>query len=265
MGRTAIVGKFLSVDDSGDNEIKFKRELSSLFGLDHPCIVRFAGYTLPCPSTDGRFLLLTEYVSGGSLSRVIDESCRFPWFNSTVRSIIIVGIVLGMKYVHSRGLFHRGLKPSNVILDEEHYPHLCDFVSSRSLSDQVAKSVTPYYAAPELSEENVRYNEKIDVYSFGVTLYEIVTGKLALRDLSETEVPSFVGHGKRPEIPKSVLPFTRKLIERCWSQDPSQRPSFEEIYGDLKKGDFRLFDDVDCLAVSLYGRYLLQLEKSSTK
>ena len=88
-----IVGTFLSVDDSGDNEIKFRRELSSLFGLDHPCIVRFAGYTLPCPSTDRCFLLFTEYVSGGSLSRVIDESCRFPWFNSTARSIIIVGSI----------------------------------------------------------------------------------------------------------------------------------------------------------------------------
>ena len=256
MGRTAIVGKFLSVDDSGDNEIKFKRELSSLFGLDHPCIVRFAGYILPCPSTDGRFLIFTEYVSGGSLSRVIEESDHFPWFNSTVRSIIIVGIVLGMRYLHSRGVCHRDLKPSNVLLDENHHPHLCDFGSSRAVVKEVTMTplppVTLYYAAPELCAEDVSYNEKIDVYAFGMTLYEIVTGKLALRHLNQMQFPVFISSGKRPEIPESVLPFTRGLIERCWAQDPSQRPSFGEVYNYLMDGDFRLFDDVDCRAVSSY-------------
>ena len=212
---------------------------------------------------------MTEYVSGGSLSRVIDESGRFPWFNSTVRSIIIVGIVLGMKYVHSRGLFHRDLKPSNVLLDEEHHPLLCDFGSSRSFSDDVTMTglppVTLYYAAPELCDEEVSYNEKIDVYSFGISLYEIVTGKLALRHLNQMQVTAFIVRGKRPKIPESVLPFTRTLIERCWSQDPSERPSFEEIYDYLKNGDFRLFNDVDCLAVRSYGRSLCEWEKAYAK
>ena len=264
-----IVGKFLLIDDSGDNEIRFKRELSSLFGLDHPCIVKFAGYILPCPSTDHRFLLFTEYVSGGSLAHVIEESDRCPWFNSTIRSIIVLGIVFGMKYVHSRGLFHRDLKPSNVLLDEDHYPHLCDFGSSRTVSDDVTMTglppVTIYYAAPELCDEDVTYNEKIDVYSFGMTLYEIVTGKLALRHLNQMQVPAFIIRGKRPEIPKGVLPFTRDLIKACWSQDPSERPSFEEIHNYLKNGDFRLFDDIDRRAVSSYERSLCEWERKSTK
>ena len=265
--RQAIVGKFVIADNTDDCEKQFKREIESLFHLDHPCIVKFVGYALPSSLTDYRFLIFTEYVSGGSLSSVVEDPGRFPWFNSTSRSIIVVGIVLGMRYVHSRGILHRDLKPSNVLLDENHHPCLCDFGSSRDFSQESTMTglppVTLYYAAPELCNEDGNYNEKIDVYSFGILLYEIVTGKLALRHLNQLKLPVFISQGKRPEIPSSVLPFTRTLIERCWSGDPSERPSFNEIYDYLVGGDFRLFNDVDCLSVSAYSQSVCDLEKTS--
>ena len=252
----AIAGKFVIADDSGEGEKEFKREISSLASLDHPCVVKFAGYALPCPLTDYRFLIFTEYVRGGSLSVVLEDPARFLWFNSTGRTIVVVGIVLGMRYVHSQGLLHRDLKPSNVLLDEHHHAQLCDFGSSRSSSREFTMTglppVTLYYAAPELCDEDADYNEKIDVYSFGVMLYEIATGKLALRHLNQLQLPAFISRGKRPEIPSSVVPFTRQLIERCWSQDPCKRPSFKEIYDDLVREDFRLFEDVDFVSVSAY-------------
>ena len=174
-----------------------------------------------------------------------------------------------MKHIHSHGLLHRDLKPSNVLLDEEHHPHLCDFGSSRSFSNEVTMTglppVTLYYAAPELCDEEVCYSEKIDVYSFGMTLYEIVTGNLALRHLNQMQVPVFISRGKRPEIPESVLPFMRELIERCWSQDPCERPSFEEIYDSIRDAGFRLFDDADFGAVSSYGESLCEWERPSEK
>ena len=263
-----IVGKFVDADDSGDGEKQFKREIESLFSLHHPCIVKFVGYTLPCSSTDYRFLIFTDYLSGGSLSSVIENPARYPWLNSTSRSIIIVGIVLGMRYIHSRKILHRDLKPSNVLIDEKHHPRLCDFGSSRDFSRESTMTglppVTLYYAAPELCNEDGDYNEKIDVYSFGVMLYEIVTGKLALRHLNLLKLPVYISSGKRPEIPDSVLPFTRTLIERCWSQDPSERPPFEEIYNYLVEGDFRLFADVNILSISAYGESICDMEKAFT-
>ena len=265
--RKIIVGKFLMNDDSDDSQRFFEREICSLASLDHPCIVKFAGYTLPCPLTEHRFLIFTEYVSGGSLSSVIQKSSEVPWFSSTARCIIVVGIVLGMRYVHSHGIFHRDLKPSNVLLDENHHPHLCDFGSSRSFSQESTMTgllpVTHYYAAPELCNEDGDYNEKIDVFSFGMMLYEIVTGNLALRHLNQLQVTAFFSQGKRPDIPSSVLPFTKKLIERCWSQNPSQRPSFNDIYDCLVDGRFRLFSDVDVSAVSAYGKSICDWEIAS--
>ena len=254
-------------DDPDECEREFKREISSLVSLDHPCVVKFAGYTLPCSLTNHRFLIFTEYVSGGSLSHVIEDPSRFVWFNSTGRTIVVVGIVLGMRYVHSRGFLHRDLKPSNVLLDEHHHAHLCDFGSSRSSSEEFTMTglppVTLYYAAPELCNEDADYNEKLDVYSFGVMLYEIVTGKLALRHLNQLQLPAFIIRGKRPEIPSTVVPFTRQLIERCWSQDPCKRPSFEELYDYLVGEDFRLFEDVDSMSVSAYAQAVCELERTS--
>ena len=170
-----------------------------------------------------------------------------------------------MRYIHSLGLIHRDLKPSNVLVDENHHPQLCDFGSSRSLATEATMTglphVTLYYVAPELCDEDVQYDEKVDVYSFGMMLYEIVTGKLALRNLNQIQLPALLSRGRRPEIPTTVIPFTKGLIESCWSQDPAQRPSFGEIYDSLQKVHFRLFEDVDCQSVSQYAQSICRFEK----
>ena len=120
-----IVGKFLESDDSGMSQKNFEREVSVLVALDHPCVVIFVGYALPCALTQYRFAIFTEYACGGSLASAIQMSsssspdCR--WFDSTARTIIVVGIVHGMMYIHSRGIIHRDLKPSNILLDGHHH------------------------------------------------------------------------------------------------------------------------------------------------
>ena len=116
-----------------------------------------------------------------------------------------------MRYVHSLGIIHRDLKPSNVLLDESHRPLVCDFGSSRVLSSDTTLTQSPqltvYYAAPEFSDEDVAYDSKVDVYSFGVMLYEIVTGQLALRHLNQYQVLPFILRGKRSPSPPEADEF----------------------------------------------------------
>ena len=255
-----IVGKFLESDKSGITQKIFEREISNLIALNHPCIVTLSGYALPCSVTKYRFVVFTEYVSGGSLSDAISLSSssdsRFLWFDSTARAVIVVGIVHSMKYIHSNGIIHRDLKPSNVLLDEQHRPRICDFGSSRVLANDQTLTQSPqltmYYAAPEFGDEDTDYDSKVDVYAFGMMLYEIVTGRLALRHLNQYQLMPFIVRGKRPEIPDKVLPFTRSMITRCWSGDPSQRPSFSEIYSELVAQNFRIFEDVDSRVVASF-------------
>ena len=253
----------LTATDSGISQKTFEREVSNLTALDHPCVVTLSGYALPCSLTKHRFAVFTEYVLGGSLSDAIcTPGSGCPWFNSTARATIVVGLVHCMKYVHSLGIIHRDLKPNNVLLDKAHRPLVCDFGSSRALSSDSMLTQSPqlafYYAAPEFCGEDVAYDNKVDVYSFGVMLYQIVTGQLALRHLNQYQILPFILRGKRPQIPDKVLPFTRSLITRCWSGDPSERPSFSEIYSELWKHNFRIFEDVDSGAVASYAQSLPQ-------
>ena len=257
---TLIAGKFLASDEHGMNQTNFEREVCNLLCLEHQCIVPLIGYALPSRLTSHNFVIFTEYISGGSLSDVIGSSDKPDWFDSTARAIIVCGIVSAMKLVHALDIVHRDLKPSNVLLDEQHYPRLSDFGSSRVLSGEstltTAVPCTLYYAAPELSDESGVYTSKIDVYSFGVMLYEIVTGKFALRNFNAMQLLGFIIRGKRPEIPSSVSTFTSELITRCWAPEPDDRPSFSEIYQELVDQGFRIFSDVDSDTVCSFANSL---------
>jgi serine/threonine protein kinase len=118
---------------------------------------------------------------GGSLEAALEE--RPGWLRGTALAKIVVGIDLGMQFVHSRGYMHRDRKPSNILLDDEHQALIGDFGSSRleDLAIMFTKNVSmPLYMAPEMSEDN--YTNKVDVFSFAMILYGIVVGQKVFRD-----------------------------------------------------------------------------------
>jgi serine/threonine protein kinase len=158
-----------------------------------------------------------------------------------------VGIIVGMAFIHSKNIIHRYLKPSNIFLDSHHRIKICDFWTSRFESigvTQTAAVGTPFYMAPELYSEE--YDAKVDVYSFGLILEEIVVGK---RVFSPTlPMPQLYGklqRGERPEVPTNLPPGLRKLITKCWDTDPENRPNFRWIIRDYlhPKSDFGRAED----------------------
>jgi serine/threonine protein kinase len=175
------------------------------------------------------------------------------------------GIAVGMAYVHSTGIIHRDLNPRNVLLDANHLPRICDFGSRRLFGTETtmtaAPAFTPCYGAPELYMEE-DYNEQVDVYSFGVMLYELATGTLAFRGLTQYQlVNRLLVQQRREAIPATVTPFARDLIERCWQQDTASRPSFSEICSLLAHKAHTLFPDIDLLR--LY-EFLSRLYQTNT-
>jgi serine/threonine protein kinase len=101
------------------------------------------------------------------------------FWNATGKGIIITGIVLGMKYIHSRGYIHQDLKPDNIMINEHGQALIGDFGACRPKNEDctpVPEAGTVHYAAPELYDDRIRPTPTVDVFSFGLILYEILVG-----------------------------------------------------------------------------------------
>jgi serine/threonine protein kinase len=154
-----------------------------------------------------------------------------------------------MRYVPSRGIIHRDLKPSNILLDKKHHHvQICDFGSSRfrdvdsTLTQQVG---TPQYMAPEMYEEPP-YDSKVDVFSFGLIFYEILTGHPVFSpDLTAHKMVKKVLSKERSDLPPDVPGFIVNLIQMCWLPDPTDRPSFSDILAILEGTEFRISNNVN--------------------
>jgi hypothetical protein len=263
-----IAVKILQLNDGdirdGNVEGKILREVQSLMRFRHPCIVPLLGYDFQIESKFMRIAM--SYVGPDSLESVLKSPENHPWLSFTLKTKIIVGIVIGMYLVHSGGIIHRDLKPGNILLDPtSHCPIIGDFGLSREEDASVTmthEQGTPLYMAPELLDDEhycYRYSNKVDIFSFGILLYEIVTGQKPLQDCGCSHFKLFnkIRDGSRASIPDTVEAFTANLISRCWDADPDRRPTFLKVFYELRDHRFKIFSAVDSQAVEEFLHSLL--------
>jgi TPR repeat protein len=134
------------------NQTVFMPEIETLVRLNQPCILRILKYSLPTKSSLAEIHL--EWASHGSLARVLElAECgqRPSFWNPTGIAIILIGIVLGIRFVHSRGFIHQDLNPSNILVNSEGRALIGDFGSSRFESDDITprSSQKDEYTAPK--------------------------------------------------------------------------------------------------------------------
>jgi serine/threonine protein kinase len=220
--------------------------------VTHPCLATPFGFVLPTASKELK--MARSYTRSGSLKDVL--SARPLWWTPTAKAIAVAGIVRGMKFLHSFGLIHGGMKPSNVLFDESHRIRIADFGRSRldlRESAATARGAASEFAAPEMLSDEER-TAKTDVFSFALILFEIVVG---LPALGRTSPPEELGKlpvnaCERVEIPGFVPEFVSVFIESGLSANPRERPSFDDISEALKTNDFRIADGVDVDEVSAF-------------
>lgn len=250
--RKSIAMKFLSlnihekgkdtqfIDDQFENLKRFIQEYEIIIQLNHPNIIKSFGFFYgdkkynPC--------ILLEYFKKNLEQSIQDLS--------DVELVeIIYEISDAMNHVHEAGIIHRNLKPSNILIDEEKHAKISDFGISTLFSYvDVSDSLKFHtnnvgeigYMAPEMYGDDGDYNEKVDVYSFGVLLLFILT-----RNKSPKIKPRSQIQRKIPQIPKCVNESARSLILRCISFDPKDRPSFQEITKFIRENEFNLVDGVE--------------------
>jgi hypothetical protein len=230
---------------------RFVREFEVLISLSHPCVLDIKGCCPPGPRVGPK--IITDWLTGGSLHPILAYPDSPPiWWSPTQKAKTIAGMVMGMIYLHSRGFIHRGLKPENVLLDDNHNVKIADFWCSRFEDIDGSHSI---FMAPEVAEGN--YGPKVDVYSFGLILYEIVVGSNVLSGNGQrSPIVNALIKGHRPPIKRSVLPGTKLIIEKCWMARAEDRPGFNEIWSFLTNLKFQVVRDVSPADVQGYVRWV---------
>lgn len=248
------------------------REINIMLRFHHPTIISFLGYSLKDFNNEDKVTLIMKLAKNGSLAHIIQLSkeglLNSSQYDNTTRQIILVGIARGMMYLHKHRVIHRDLKPGNILIDEFFHPLITDFGLSKFYELGHSKSQsqhcgTTIYMAPEVISGKP-YNGKADVYSFGILMFEVVTEEIPYPLLEEGKMSLFefnnkvVGHNYRPQFNDHINPNIKELIEKCWSNDPDERPSFEELFKKLAfEEDKYYLDGVNADELGFYTDYIM--------
>ncbi|EAZ20878.1 hypothetical protein OsJ_36516 [Oryza sativa Japonica Group] len=213
----------------------FRQEVSLMKKLRHPNILLFMGAV----TSPQRLCIVTEFLPRGSLFRLLQRNnTKLDWRR---RVHMALDIARGMNYLHhfSPLIIHRDLKSSNLLVDKNWTVKVADFGLSRLkretfLTTKTGKG-TPQWMAPEVLR-NEPSDEKSDVYSYGVILWELVTQKIPWENLNSMQVIGAVGFmNHRLEIPSETDPQWTSLILSCWETDSQLRPSFQQLLERLRE------------------------------
>lgn len=257
--------------NSPSEKLNIIREANILSKLSYPSITKYIGCSPIDFEKKQRPVLVTEFYKNGSLSSIIYSEKMGnsnPKWNMTKKLCSIFGIASGMQFLnsHSFKIIHRNLTTENILLDDNFYPKITGFDYACIHNQKVLKNQgitgTPLYLAPEIWE-NGEYSEASDVYAFSIIIYQILVGKIPFTQKNVFEFGHDVVRNVRPKFESFNVPDSyRKLIERCWSQDPNQRPSFSQIVQILKEEKGFITKDVD---EKEYLEYINYIEKFDFK
>ncbi|XP_044507849.1 uncharacterized protein LOC123227211 [Mangifera indica] len=214
--------------------VEFWREAEILSKLHHPNVVAFYGVVQDGPG--GTLATVTEFMVNGSLRHVLLSKDRH--LDRRRKLIIAMDAAFGMEYLHSKNIVHFDLKCDNLLVNlKDPLRPICkvgDFglskIKRNTLVTGGVRGTLPWMAPELLNGSSSKVSEKVDVFSFGIVLWEILTGEEPYANMHYGAIiGGIVNNTLRPLVPSSCDYDWRLLMEQCWAPDPVARPSFTEI------------------------------------
>ncbi|XP_036407275.1 dual specificity testis-specific protein kinase 1 [Megalops cyprinoides] len=227
----------LKMNTLASNRANMLREVQLMNRLSHPNILRFVGVCVH----EGQLHALTEYINGGNLEQLLDSDMYLSW---TVRMGLSLDIARGLQYLHSKGIFHRDLTSKNCLVRCENglfSAVVGDFGLAEKIPDYsdglekqpLAIVGSPYWMAPEVLRGEL-YNEKVDVFAYGIILCEVIARIQADPDF----LPRTEDFGLDVEAFQHMIgdcpPSFLDLAVTCCNMCAEKRPSFTEIVIELE-------------------------------
>ncbi|KAK7683307.1 hypothetical protein QCA50_013569 [Cerrena zonata] len=220
---------------------RFEQELKVWSCLSHPNILQFLGLV-----TDiGHFLqIVSPWQENGNILNFVQS-------NPTADRIqLLTGASYGLTYLHEKGIVHGNLRCSNILVSDKNEALVCDFGMSKvveDITDQFAsitltKAGSSRWLAPELMEGTINFPDMAcDVYSFGMTMYECLTGSIPFASLKKNAqvIRKVTQEGARPERPLDgdgivwMTDSVREILQMCWNEEPKDRLRMTDVGAQL--------------------------------
>uniref|UniRef100_A0A671WPS6 LIM domain kinase 2 n=1 Tax=Sparus aurata TaxID=8175 RepID=A0A671WPS6_SPAAU len=244
-GEVMVMKELIRCDE--ETQKTFLKEVKVMRSLDHPHVLRFIGVLYK----DKRLNLITEFIEGGTLKDFIRDTDPFPWEQ---RVSFAKSIASGMAYLHSMSIIHRDLNSHNCLVKLDNTVVVADFGLSRLIVEDKVKPPpekpsnkkrtfrrvdrkkrytvvgNPYWMAPEMLNGK-RYDEKVDIFSFGIVLCEIIGKVYADPECLPRTLDFGLNVGKFVEkfLPEDCPPAFFPLTVACCDLTPDNRPPFQKL------------------------------------
>lgn len=250
--------KVLNLDSDSDEVEDVQREIQFLASLKQmPNITRYYGSYLQNTS----LWIIMEYCAGGSLRSLL----RPGKIDEKYIGVIMRELLIAFSFIHKDNIIHRDIKAANVLISNDGSVKLCDFGVAAQLNQasnrRQTMAGTPYWMAPEVIMDGVYYDTKADIWSLGITAYEIATGNPPYCEIEALRVMQLITKSKPPRLEgKSYSPALKEFIALCLDEDANERPTADDL---LKSKFIRLHKTTPTsILKELITRYLLFRDKT---
>ncbi|RGB27390.1 kinase-like domain-containing protein [Rhizophagus diaphanus] len=212
------------VNDELIKELKLLREVDY-----HPKINRCLGIT----KDSENYILVLEYANEGNLRKFLKKNFTFLKWNDRIQ--LALDITNGLKFLHSKGIIHRDLHSKNILVNDRKLL-IADLGLSKKLAEVTTNSAGNRQGMIEYTEpqcfKNIRYkkDKKSDIYSLGVLLWEISSGRPPFSDCPRDLIKDHIKDGNREEPIEGTPTEYRKLYQECWDGKPESRPDIEKVH-----------------------------------
>ncbi|KFK27379.1 hypothetical protein AALP_AA8G375200 [Arabis alpina] len=240
-GKRVGIEKLKGCDKGNSYEFVLRKDFLELMTCGHKSILQFYGV---CIDENHGLCIVTKLMEGGSLHELMLKNKKLQT-KQTLR--IAIDIAEGLKFVNDHGVAYRDLNAQRILLDKHGNAYLGDIgivTACKSCGEAVEYETDGYrWLAPEIiagDPENTAETWMSNAYSFGMVLWEMVTGEAAYASCSPVQAAvGIAACGLRPEIPKECPQVLRTLMINCWNNSPSKRPNFSDIHCTLLRATSR--------------------------